>query len=121
MTEPPYALDEERRHVVVKSIQDVCTKRAWRLTAAHVREEHSHVVADVNDAKPEHALGDMKAYSTMGLKNANLDVSRQKRWATGGSTIPLRDRKALLKAIEYVVEGQGQPMAVYVDPEYRGS
>ena len=120
MTEQPYALDEERRQVVLRSIQDVCTKRTWPLIAAHIREEHAHAVMDL-DSKPERALGDLKAYSTIGLKSAGLDVTRQKRWANGGSTIPLRDRPALLKAIAYVIEGQGQPMAVYLDPEFEGS
>jgi hypothetical protein len=104
MTEPAYALDEQRRAVVLDAICSVARMRQWYLCAAHVRQEHVHVVVDAGDAPVARTLGDLKAYAGMALRAAGFDVERKKRWARFGSTIPLRDR------------AQGAPMAVFLDP-----
>jgi hypothetical protein len=33
------------------------------------------------------------------------------------STMPLRDRASIVGAVAYVVEGQGAPMAMFLDPD----
>jgi hypothetical protein len=40
---------------------------------------------------------------------------REKRWASHGSTIWLWDPHRLQRAVDYVVRGQGTPMALYVN------
>src|SRR5687767_1217114 len=44
MRQQPYLLDATRREIVLRSLQEVCFFRHWRLIAAHVRTNHVHVV-----------------------------------------------------------------------------
>lgn len=55
MLEPGYALDEERRRIVLTAIRQVCVCRAWTLIAAHVRMSHVHAVVAA-DVFPEIAM-----------------------------------------------------------------
>ena len=93
MTHQPYSLDAIRRQVVLKSLREVCSYRGWTLLAAHVRTNHVHVVATA-DRKPEHIP----------------------RWARHGSTRYLWTSTAVSAAIQYVVRGQGEAMAVFETP-----
>jgi hypothetical protein len=48
MLEPAYALDDEKRRIVLAAIRRVCTYREWTLIAAHVRMSHVHVVVAIS-------------------------------------------------------------------------
>jgi len=113
----PYVLDERRRDVVLKSIQEVCRYRGWTLLAAHVRSNHVHTVV-VAEPAPERVMNDFKAYASRGLKDTRLDPPDRKRWAHHGSTRWLWKPKEVIAAIQYVVNEQGEPMSVFenVDP-----
>lgn len=56
-------------HTVLDAMQNVCIHRGWGLIAAHVRENHVHVVADL-DVDPSRAIGDLKAYASRALNEA---------------------------------------------------
>ena len=105
-------LDSVRRQVVLKSLQEVCRCRGWMLLAAHVRTNHVHVVTMAN-CKPELVLSTMKSYSSRALNEAVLDGPGRRRWARHGSTRYLWTRAAVWAAIRYVVQEQGESMAVY--------
>jgi REP element-mobilizing transposase RayT len=113
MSQSPYRLEAEARAAVLESVKEVCAFRGWRLLAAHVRTNHVHVVLDVASdvVRPEKVMNDFKAYSSRLL--TDVDGPRRKRWARHGSTGWLAKDQDVRKAIRYVVEGQGEPMAVY--------
>ena len=113
MTQPTYAMDQPRREVVLASIVDRCTERGWSLLTAHVRENHVHVVIAA-DVAPERIMNDLKSYASRLLNRRGLDTPDRKRWARHGSTRWLYGRDNVAAAIRYVVEKQGEPMAVFV-------
>jgi hypothetical protein len=65
---------------------------------------------------PEEAAKDFKEYSSRALNRAGLDSRFRKRWSRSDSARRILDRDALGRAIHYVVEKQGEPMAVFVAP-----
>jgi len=112
MTHEPYSLDAVRRHVALKSLVEVCSFRNWTLLAAHVRTNHVHIVITTS-SKPELAMNTMKSYSSRALNDAALDPPDRRRWARHGSTRYLWTDYAVTAAINYVVNAQGESMAVY--------
>ena len=113
MDQPSYTLDELSRATVLNSVSSVCRYRGWILHAAHVRTNHVHVIVEAED-KPERVLNALKAYSSRSLNNLRRDTAGRKRWARHGSTRWLWTDQETCDAIRYVVEEQGEPMAVYV-------
>ena len=113
MDQTPYSLDQERRSTVLAAIREVCLHRDWRLWAAHVRTNHVHVVVEA-DVRPEKVMNDFKSYASRGLNCLAIDVPDRKRWARHGSTRWLWRDEDVQEAIRYVVEGQGEPMAVFM-------
>jgi len=95
--------------MVIEAILEVCTFRSWELLAAHVRTNHVHCVVIV-PMHPSRAIADFKAYASRAL---NAIEGNQKRWARGGSAHTLEDPHTIRAAVSYVVDGQGEAMAVY--------
>ena len=112
MDQPPYGLDRARREAVLVSLQERCSRHCWSLLAAHVRGNHVHVVVEA-DARPERIMNDLKAYASRWLNRMGLDQPARKRWAWHGSTRWLWKSEDISAAIRYVVDGQGEPMAVF--------
>jgi REP element-mobilizing transposase RayT len=112
MDQPSYALDKDRRAAVLRALQEVCSHRGWSLLAAHVRSTHVHAVVEA-DARPEKVMNGLKSYASRGLNRLCVDDTSRKRWARHGSTRWLWNRKEVSAAIRYVIEGQGDPMAVF--------
>lgn len=113
MDQAPYSLDETRRDAVLKTIQEVCVYRGWTLVAAHVRTNHVHLVVDCA-ADADLAMGSFKAYASRRLNSLGLDEPQRKRWARHGSTRWLWTPEQVAQAVEYVVHGQGDAMAVFM-------
>jgi len=113
MDQPTYHLDHESRRVVLEAIHEVCMHGKWTLLAAHVRTNHVHVVLE-GDGQPEKMMNAFKAYASRALNG--IEPNR-KRWARHGSTKWLWKNADVDSAIRYVVEEQGEPMAVFeADP-----
>ena len=112
MHQAPYELDADRRRVVLHSIRERCSERRWCLLAVHVRTTHVHVVVE-GDARPERIMNDLKSYASRCLNKAGLDDPAQKRWARHGSTLWLWKPESVSSAIRYVVDEQGEQMAVF--------
>jgi len=110
----PFVLGEAARTTVLAAIEEVCRYRNWQLIAAHVRSTHVHVVVAGGDL-PERMMKDFKAYSSRALKKAGL--SRDRYWTRHGSTRWLNRPADVAAAIQYVVVEQGEPMAVYREPQ----
>jgi hypothetical protein len=60
-------------------------------------------------------MNDFKAYSTRALNRSGLDKRDAKRWTRHGSTRRLWRERDVEAAIRYVIDEQGEPMAVLVD------
>jgi REP element-mobilizing transposase RayT len=124
MREAAVSLNPTDRGLVLDAIGEACVSRGWTLWAAHVRENHVHAVVAAGvpsghdrelSAAPERVMTDLKAFAS---KKLNGGGPRMRWWARHGSTRYLWGRKALQGAIVYVYEGQGAPMARYVNPEW---
>ena len=113
MKQPPYLLNRESQAIVLEALQKVCLHRGWNLLATHVRTNHVHVVVEA-EVRPEKIMNDFKSYASRELNQLEKDRPGRKRWAHHGSTRWLWKDQDVRKAIRYVVEEQGKPMAVYV-------
>ncbi len=112
MDQAPYCLDRSRREAVLAALLERCAQRHWSLRAAHVRTNHVHAVVEA-EAKPERVMNDLKSYASRYLNRTGLETPARKRWARHGSTRWLWKRENVSAAIRYVVDEQGDPMAVF--------
>ena len=108
MKQSPYRLDRTQRQIVLRAIQQHCAHRDWRLLAAHVRSTHVHIVVAA-----ERILTEFKAYTSRALSRSGLEERSRKRWTHHGSTRYLWQPKHVAAAVEYVVYGQGEAMALW--------
>ena len=114
MSETPYFLDEPRRRIVLQTIIEVCNYRQWVLLAAHVRSNHVHCVIHAI-LQPEQIMNTIKSYASRHLNKADLDGDsyRINKWTRHGSTRYLWKEAEVEATIQYVVNEQGLPMAVF--------
>ena len=112
MDQLPYSTDGTRRDVVLSSMIERCSNNGWMLLAAHVRTNHVHLIVDA-EVRPERVMNDLKSCASRCLNRLGLDVPTRKRWARHGSTRWLWERENVSAAIRYVVDGQGERMAVF--------
>jgi REP element-mobilizing transposase RayT len=113
MSQPPYEMDSKSRSIVLQTLPEVCSHRGWNLLAAHVRTNHVHVIVEA-EVPPEKVMNDFKAYASRALSRLNGNEPGRKRWARHGSTRWLWSDQDVAEAIRYVVEQQGEPMAVFL-------
>jgi REP element-mobilizing transposase RayT len=113
MKEASYWLGQDDRTAVLKALREVCLHRGWSLLAAHVRTNHVHAVVEA-EVPPEKVMSDFKSYASRGLNRLGRDGAGRRRWARHGSTRWLWKDEEVRNAIRYVVEEQGEPMAVFL-------
>ena len=58
-------------------------------------------------------MNDFKAYASRAPTRAGFGDKVRNRWTRHGSTRYVNDERYLTEAIEYVLERQGEPMAVF--------
>ena len=112
MKQGPYQLDAQRRIIVLNAIKEARFHKGWNLLAAHVRREHVHIVVGALET-PEKVLNHFKSFASRALNQAAVDGGRRIRWTRHGSTGYLWKPQQVQAAVEYVVYGQGRPMAVW--------
>lgn len=112
MDQPPYGMDRSCRQAVLAALLERCSERHWSLLAAHVRTNHVPMVVKA-EARPERVMNDLKSYASRCLNRMGLDEPARKRWARHGSTRWLWKRENVSTAIRYVIDEQGDPMAVF--------
>ena len=112
MDQPAYGMDRKRREAVLAAIVERCSTSGWKLQAAHVRTNHVHVVVAA-EARPEKIMNSLKSYASRCLNGLGIDEPSRKRWAKHGSTRWLWKSQNVSAAIRYVVDGQGEAMAVF--------
>ncbi len=113
MNQPPYELDCASRAVVLETLQEVCLHRGWNLLAAHVRSNHVHVIVET-EVLPEKVMNDFKTYASRALNRLDRSERGRRRWARHGSTRWLWKDQDVREAVRYVVEEQGERMAVFL-------
>lgn len=116
MLQEPYVLNEEGRSVVLATLQKHCAHRSWNLLAAHVRSNHVHAIVEAG-VRPEKIMNEFKSYASRELNRLGNDGLGRRRWARHGSTRWLWKDRHVHHAIRYVVEEQGEPMALFVADE----
>ena len=116
MDQPAYAMDQGRREAVLASLREPCSERHWSLLAAHVRTNHVHLVVEA-EARPARVMNDLKSYASRCLNRLGLDGPSRKRWARRGSTRWLWKPENVPAAVRYVIDGQGEPVAVFEGTE----
>ncbi len=112
MDQPPYGMDRSRREAVLASLLERCSERHWSLLAAQVRTDHVHMVVEA-ETHPDRVMNDLNSHASRCLNRMGLDEPSRKRWARHGSTRWLWKRENVSAAIRYVVDEQGDPMAVF--------
>ena len=112
MDQPPYSMDRSRREAVLAAMVERCSDHHWSLLAAHVRTNHVHMVVEA-EVGPERIMNDLKSYASQCLNRLGLDEPARKRWARHGSTRWLWKPQSVSAAIRYVVDEQGDRMAVW--------
>src|SRR5215470_8580668 len=112
LRQEPYALDEPRQAVVLRTIREVAAHRGWKLWAVHVRTNHVHIVVTAA-CKPEKVMSDLKAWASRRLREAFGEDADRDRWTQHGSTRYLWDVASLDGAIVYVLDEQGDRMACF--------
>jgi REP element-mobilizing transposase RayT len=112
MDQAPYSMDRDRRQEVLSSLVERCLYRRWGLLAAHVRTNHVHLVIEA-EVRPERIMNDLKSFASRRLNQLGFDGTDRRRWARHGSTRWLWKREAILAAVCYVVDKQGDQMAVF--------
>lgn len=116
MLQDPYVLDQAGRAAVLAAIQRHCAQRGWNLLAAHVRSSHVHVIVEA-ETRPERIMNEFKAYASRELNRLGSDGRGRKRWARHGSTRWLWKDEDVRNALRYVIDEQGEQMALFVAEE----
>ena len=116
MLQDPYILDHEARPVVLTAIQRHCAYRGWNLLVAHVRSNHVHIIVEA-ETRPERVMNEFKSYASRELNQLEIEGSNRKRWEQHGSTRWLWKDEDVRNALRYVIDGQGEPMSLFVSDE----
>ena len=119
LRQPPYHLsDPTQRKLVMEAIRESCRYRSWGLIAAHVRTNHLHGIVQASTS-PEEVIKTWKGYASRRLNRFHWDDVGRRRWTRGGSRKYLWYPWEVSAAVRYVIEGQGKPLEVYLDPDWR--
>ena len=100
-------LNAEQRGAVEAAIRETCAVRNWLLRAINVRTNHIHVVVSIGEMKPERALNAFKANATRQMRLDGCWHRPHSPWADKGSQRYLWNERSLERAIDYVINGQG--------------
>jgi REP element-mobilizing transposase RayT len=110
----PLILGAAQRSSVKHAIQETCDIRGWGLLAFNVRTNHVHTVVSAN-RKPELVLNAFKANATRQLRQDGLWLHPFSPWADKGSKRRLWNERSTAKAIDYVLNGQGDDLPDFDD------
>ncbi len=110
----PLILDARQRKAVETAIRETCRIRKWALLAINVRTNHIHTVVTAN-RKPSLVLNAFKANATRQLRQDHLWPHSYSPWADKGSKRKLWNERSVARAIDYVLNGQGDDLHDFDD------
>ena len=111
----PLILEARQRRSIEAAIRETCDIRKWWLAAINVRTNHIHTVVSASQKKPELVLNAFKANATRQLRQDGLWPHPFSPWADKGSKRRLWNERSVEKAIDYVVNGQGDDLPDFDD------
>src|SRR5882672_2254255 len=111
----PLLLKARHRRSVEAAIRESCDARKWHLQAINVRTNHVHTVVSAGAKKPEIVLNAFKANATRQLRQDGLWTHSFSPWADKGSKRRLWNERSVAKAIDYVLNGQGDDLPDFDD------
>jgi REP element-mobilizing transposase RayT len=107
---PPVKLNAARRASTENALRETCAKRGWLLRAINVRTNHVHAVVSIGEVKPKLALNAFKANATRQMREDHCWPHPHSPWAERGSKRNLWNERAVERAIDYVLNGQGDDL-----------
>jgi REP element-mobilizing transposase RayT len=110
--QPPYLLDQPRRQIALQALWEITRRKGWALHAAHVRSNHVHLIVTA-EGLPERILNDVKTAVSRRLNKVFPAERNRPRWTRHGSTRYLWTEEVVAEKVQYVLEGQGEPMECY--------
>jgi REP element-mobilizing transposase RayT len=114
MKAKPLILHAKQRRSIEAAIRETCNIRKWLLQAINVRTNHIHTVVWAN-RKGSLVLNAFKANATRQLREDRLWPHAFSPWADKGSKRNLRNEQSVARAIDYVVNGQGDDLPEFDD------
>ena len=105
----PLILGTSQRGSIEAAIKDTCEIRSWTLLAVNVRTNHVHTVVSANH-DPDLILTAFKANATRQLREDRLWLHPFSPWARKGSKIRLWNEQSVARAVDYVLNGQGDDL-----------
>lgn len=105
----PLILKASQRRSTERAIRETCKVRKWLLQAISVRTNHVHTVVSARP-KPDLVLNAFKANATRQLRADGVWPQSFSPWADKGSKRNLWNEQSIAKAIDYVVNGQGDDL-----------
>lgn len=106
----PVVLDARQRASVKKAIRETCKIRGWTLLAINVRTNHVHAVVAAPNRAPGTVLNALKANATRLMRERKTWLLDTSPWVDKGSTRYLWNEKSVIRAVNYVVHGQGDDL-----------
>ena len=103
-------LNAARRRSVKAAIRENCDLKKWWLRALSVRTNHVHSVVSIGELKPERVLNAFKANATRHMRRDGNWRSERSPWADKGSKRRLWNARSVERAIDYVLNGQGDEL-----------
>ncbi len=100
-------LSAARRKSVENAIRETCSLRNWLLRALSVRTNHVHAVVSIGQTPPERALNAFKSNASRQMRQDGCWQPNYSPWADKGSKRYLWNELSLERAIDYVINGQG--------------
>ena len=111
----PLILKARQRKSIEAAIRETCDIRNWLLQAINVRTNHIHTVVSASQKKPELVLNAFKANATRQLRQDGFWPHPFSPWADGGSKRRLWNEQSVARAIDYVLNGQGDDLPDFDD------
>jgi REP element-mobilizing transposase RayT len=103
-------LDAFQRHCLEVAARETCEIRNWDLYAINVRTNHVHSVVAAGKKKPEMVLNAFKANATRRMREQGCWQSTKSPWADKGSKRHLWNEESIARAVDYVINGQGDDL-----------
>ena len=110
----PLILGPRQRRTIELAICETCRIRKWELLALNVRTNHVHAVVTAKP-NPERVLNAFKANATRHLRQGELWTHPFSPWADKGSNRRLWNERSIARAIDYVLNGQGDDLPDFDD------
>jgi len=107
---PPVRLDAARRASTENAIRETCTIRGWLLRAINVRTNHVHTVVSTGEANGRRVLNAFKANATRQMREDLCWPRADSPWADRSSKRSLWNQESIGRAIDYVLNGQGDEL-----------